>query len=321
MKKLLSLLTVLTISGTAVPTTIAASPYQKEEKLNSNINYFSQTNSLDNLSRGKRSFSWIKDRKVNFEDILAYMILHKKFNKNFKYPVSFKTNMKDSVKKLQDEIYNNKTGLLKINNKERLNLQSSKIWGHTFTNSSDKEQVFSTQAYEKIVTNTNKWNINISLKESLKFDFFVGEGSVEFTISGGYEKTETKTETLKLPSQNFKVKPNSTADVNIVLEKATYKSTGLVTFEVDMNKVLDLGPYTIKYIDEDDRIEEKNGTLTIRELIDVLWENNYNQYLKYNNNTDSIFTVDNIDNPTKAYFNIPITWNWTGNNLIVNFSN
>ncbi len=30
MKKLLSLLSVLTISGSAVPTTIAASPYQKK---------------------------------------------------------------------------------------------------------------------------------------------------------------------------------------------------------------------------------------------------------------------------------------------------
>jgi hypothetical protein len=34
MKKLLSLLSVLTISGTAVPTTITASPYQKEETFN-----------------------------------------------------------------------------------------------------------------------------------------------------------------------------------------------------------------------------------------------------------------------------------------------
>ncbi|WP_425377646.1 hypothetical protein [Spiroplasma endosymbiont of Polydrusus pterygomalis] len=34
MKKLLSLLSVLTIGGSAVPTTIAASPYQKKEKLN-----------------------------------------------------------------------------------------------------------------------------------------------------------------------------------------------------------------------------------------------------------------------------------------------
>ncbi|WP_338992236.1 hypothetical protein [Spiroplasma endosymbiont of Seladonia tumulorum] len=53
MKKLLSLLSVLTISGTAVPTTIAASPYQKEEKLNSDINY-SKTNNLKILSRSKR---------------------------------------------------------------------------------------------------------------------------------------------------------------------------------------------------------------------------------------------------------------------------
>ncbi|MBW3059460.1 hypothetical protein D6D54_08450 [Spiroplasma poulsonii] len=33
MKKILSLLSVLTISGTAIPTTIAASPYQKEENI------------------------------------------------------------------------------------------------------------------------------------------------------------------------------------------------------------------------------------------------------------------------------------------------
>ncbi|MFX4057806.1 MAG: hypothetical protein EHV01_005775 [Spiroplasma sp. hy2] len=54
MKKLLSLLSVLTISGTAVPTTIAASPYQKEETIkNSEINY-SQTNNLEKLNRNKR---------------------------------------------------------------------------------------------------------------------------------------------------------------------------------------------------------------------------------------------------------------------------
>jgi len=51
MKKLLSLLSVLTISGTAIPTTIAASPYQKNQ-LNSHINL--QTNNLENLKRNKR---------------------------------------------------------------------------------------------------------------------------------------------------------------------------------------------------------------------------------------------------------------------------
>ncbi len=55
MKKLLSLLSVLTISGTAVPTKIAASPYQKEEtKLENNKISYLQTNNLKNLNRVKR---------------------------------------------------------------------------------------------------------------------------------------------------------------------------------------------------------------------------------------------------------------------------
>ncbi|MFJ1522636.1 hypothetical protein [Spiroplasma sp. ald] len=55
MKKLLSLLSVLTISGTAVPTTIAASPYQKEEKLNRN-------------KRSESNFNEFKKRSVFFWD-------------------------------------------------------------------------------------------------------------------------------------------------------------------------------------------------------------------------------------------------------------
>ncbi|UNF62426.1 hypothetical protein [Spiroplasma poulsonii] len=54
MKKLLSLLSVLTISGTAIPTTIAASPYQKEtQNINDKIN-FSQENNLETLNEIKR---------------------------------------------------------------------------------------------------------------------------------------------------------------------------------------------------------------------------------------------------------------------------
>ncbi|WP_374696536.1 hypothetical protein [Spiroplasma endosymbiont of Polydrusus formosus] len=52
MKKLLSLLGLLTISGTLILTTIAASPYQKEEKLN-DINYL-LVNNLKNLKISKR---------------------------------------------------------------------------------------------------------------------------------------------------------------------------------------------------------------------------------------------------------------------------
>ncbi|RUO86466.1 hypothetical protein [Spiroplasma endosymbiont of Megaselia nigra] len=56
MKKLLSLLSVLTVSGSALPTTIAASPYQKQEIkiLNSDKSNYSQTNHLKILNRNRR---------------------------------------------------------------------------------------------------------------------------------------------------------------------------------------------------------------------------------------------------------------------------
>ncbi|WP_425378974.1 putative mucin/carbohydrate-binding domain-containing protein [Spiroplasma endosymbiont of Polydrusus pterygomalis] len=58
MKKLLSLLSVLTIGGSALPTTIACSSYEKEEiKLENNGIIYSQTNNLENLIRNKRSWN------------------------------------------------------------------------------------------------------------------------------------------------------------------------------------------------------------------------------------------------------------------------
>ncbi|WP_374696073.1 hypothetical protein [Spiroplasma endosymbiont of Polydrusus formosus] len=54
MKKLIGLLIILTISGAAVPTTIASSHYQKQETIkNSEIDY-QQTNNLETLNRDKR---------------------------------------------------------------------------------------------------------------------------------------------------------------------------------------------------------------------------------------------------------------------------
>ncbi len=66
MKKLLSLLSVLTISGTAIPTTIAASPYKKEEnKLEDNKVNYSHNNNLEKLNRSKRQNRGILDINEN----------------------------------------------------------------------------------------------------------------------------------------------------------------------------------------------------------------------------------------------------------------
>ncbi|MBW3059047.1 MAG: hypothetical protein CXB60_08365 [Spiroplasma poulsonii] len=63
MKKILSLLSVLTISGTAVPTTIAASPYQKEETIKNN-DIILQENNLESLKRNKKN-TWQQVTEIN----------------------------------------------------------------------------------------------------------------------------------------------------------------------------------------------------------------------------------------------------------------
>ncbi len=82
MKKLLSLLSVLTISGTALQTTIAASPYQKEEKINSDINL--KTNNLEILKRSKRenkkSFT-TQILRINYNAIEFFKDLYKILNR------------------------------------------------------------------------------------------------------------------------------------------------------------------------------------------------------------------------------------------------
>ncbi|WP_253301096.1 hypothetical protein [Spiroplasma endosymbiont of Phyllotreta cruciferae] len=92
MKKLFSLLSVLTISGTAIPTTIAASPYQKEETIkNSDISYL-KTNNLDKLNRNKREYGTGDDLEYS----------------DGKYHIIFKTPTWKEIEKLELSYTNDK---------------------------------------------------------------------------------------------------------------------------------------------------------------------------------------------------------------------
>ncbi|WP_419333861.1 hypothetical protein [Spiroplasma endosymbiont of Sarcophaga variegata] len=86
MKKLLSLLSVLTISGTAVPTTIAASPYQKEEhntETDSGVSVFYQI-----IENGKRKSIIEKIYGVNENE--SYIRFLGFDNRNNKYYINDK---------------------------------------------------------------------------------------------------------------------------------------------------------------------------------------------------------------------------------------
>ncbi|WP_253301050.1 hypothetical protein [Spiroplasma endosymbiont of Phyllotreta cruciferae] len=86
MKKLLSLLSVLTISGTTVPTTIAASPYQKDEKLNRN-------NNLEN-----KSFEELMSTDIKIEELISIV------NLNVDLDLKFDLSKKEKFSNLGDNI-------------------------------------------------------------------------------------------------------------------------------------------------------------------------------------------------------------------------
>ncbi len=96
MKKLLSLLSVLTISGTAIPTTIAASPYQKEETINNN-NY-QQSNNLIKLNRNKRENNFKVENNIYYLNGQDYVNIQE-----LPYPVT-------TIYTFYDNMYNNSNG-------------------------------------------------------------------------------------------------------------------------------------------------------------------------------------------------------------------
>ncbi|WP_425377679.1 hypothetical protein [Spiroplasma endosymbiont of Polydrusus pterygomalis] len=139
MKKLLSLLSVLTIGGSAVPTTIAASPYQKEEKLNSKINYLKNKRSInDDLNIEK------------IEKLLGYNIYFVVFNeKNY-------NELYLGCVSLGAFIYNLKESkLTKIDG-----IPNASVWSITFNKNNDvyfatQQGVYLLKSNEKIATKIN----------------------------------------------------------------------------------------------------------------------------------------------------------------------
>ncbi|HDR7590108.1 hypothetical protein BW899_24000 [Bacillus mycoides] len=127
-----------------------------------------------------------------------------------------------------------------------------------FDNKTGTDQTFKTIQFEKkfeeTSTSSTTHSVGVGLEESVKFDFFVGEGSTKFTVNYNFSKTDSitkgKEEKFILPSQSINVPANKKYEVICVLE--TKKAKANVQFNIDV-----LGnakyvynnnsPYTPKY--------------------------------------------------------------------------
>ncbi|WP_348734971.1 hypothetical protein [Spiroplasma endosymbiont of Ammophila pubescens] len=115
MKELFSLLSVLTISGSAIPTTIAVSHYQKEEtKLENNEISYLETNNLKNLNRVKR-------QEITYPILEDVLIDLRKIN--MRKPMEFQKNSLWCVAAVLKSIFDNNI----LNNKDLKEMKQEEI--------------------------------------------------------------------------------------------------------------------------------------------------------------------------------------------------
>ncbi|MEB9552329.1 ETX/MTX2 family pore-forming toxin [Bacillus cereus] len=127
-----------------------------------------------------------------------------------------------------------------------------------FDNKTGTDQTFKTVQFEKefseTATASTTHSVGTSLEESVKFDFFVGEGSAKFTVNYNFSKTDSLSTSNKikytLPSQSINVPANKKYEVICVLE--TKKAKANVQFNIDVlgnakYVYSNNSPYTPKY--------------------------------------------------------------------------
>ncbi len=213
MKKILSLLSVLTISGSAVPTTIAAKSYQKEKKLK-NIEYNEEfnTNNLENLNRVKRGNK--KDKKLkndnkqeltNENNAPSTSNTNKKCNNrgNKKCPrkneesslittKSAKERILDNIKSHSNNIFKNTNNKYKDFLRESINyFQKTKNIIHETINPYTGKPIFKIKkhnvedSYKKIPLNIEGNKVDLILNKS---NLYI-DGIITYNNGDGTEKT------------------------------------------------------------------------------------------------------------------------------------
>jgi hypothetical protein len=257
MKKLLSLLSVLTISGTAVPTTIAASPYQKEETIkNSDINYQQPENkTFSSYLEKNNNFYWWETISAlweigikNIKEYKDYLVEKLEDIKNYLLSNFDEEKLMTLENKIDSDFIQEKV----LNLKKNFNIKNNGDEVDIYFSISHREMTF------PMVFKYNHWNssyhmIDINIEKinpsEYKYIQFIprhNNDSIHTYVSWGndrfYGKTinealNEKSYELKYFIKNTKVENNDDSikkNLNINLQHGSYKD-GLAWIDVDQS--------------------------------------------------------------------------------------
>ncbi|WP_253301343.1 ETX/MTX2 family pore-forming toxin [Spiroplasma endosymbiont of Phyllotreta cruciferae] len=293
MKKLLSLLSVLTISGSTMSNVIANKPYLITAYEN-NLRYeILPPTSVKNLITTFMN-------KIETNDNFDYWIGTADYDTQWRFK----------------ELTENKTGNLYTKNMTAISDNVVQTFEDNYTNNSSSSQTFQTQSYSKTIGNTNSFTISlnesVSFNTSFDFLFFNSSINVDMNSSQTWDKTTTTEETVTAPSQSFIVSPNSKGTVEYIIRQGTYNSNGIIRYYEQLDFKF-ASPYW-----KTKGGKEVYSLINLVDMIKIIGTK-YRDMLSMDYKGNCVWSVDNVDNPTVIIFSIPITWNSQGGKLDVTF--
>ncbi|MCL8209544.1 ETX/MTX2 family pore-forming toxin [Spiroplasma attinicola] len=317
MKKILSLITSLTLTASTItPIAILASQKTNTNLKNQDIEEH-WSNSFENLVK------MINTKYTNWKNLEANSQIDTIINTQISnyYKTAFDQQMGTirswEMKPIDDE-------------------QILWTFSDTFRNDSNHEQLYNSESYTKEITNTHTFTLSlaetysktISLNAGFKIPF-LGDGELNgsaesqatFEISEGKQWSDSKTEkvSVKAPSQTIKASAHSALKVLYIIKQGVYASKGIVNFEVQ-KKDLDAKNFLIPhfYFKTDGSFQSSIWEKwSVLDIVNTLKELGYLNQLKNNSTQYSVVTVDDIENPNNFYLNLPIAWKSQGGQIEV----
>lgn len=215
--------------------------------------------------------------------------------------------MTDAVNSVYTEYMYKKTAFIYALSDSTRPIPNTKTISEAFSNLFEQEEEKQTIKRSQNITKTDNTSWKKEKNATLKLSFTVPFlGTLELSDERGEESeggTSTETsKTFTYWTQKIKVPPKSNSVVTSAIDYGKEKIYGMSRFVINLNGKIKTRPYI-----------KSNGTVgrwgfTIRNMLAVLCQMGYKEWLSQDYKKFSVITTDNPVSPTWVTLNIPLSW-------------
>lgn len=312
MKKLL-LIGTITLTGSGIANSFAETKIMLDQKEINNNSLYNKLNTYSN---------WKEDSfaPINLENIVWN--LNKDFYWNkltlnsqrywFRFWGGEQEALTEAVKHFLDTGIKNNRAILEQYDTKLVGSTPEPKYEETLNNYSDSPQKLLTRSqtysYTDTYTFSHKWTHTVNVKTEFNFSFFK-KFELNYTYSDEKQvtNTHTETQTLQYSGQTYEVPPHHQGKFERIIYSKNYENNGILRFNVPIDKqgiFVDSASTYVKYFPQ----KLVYPWYSARDVVNILKNNGFKDYLIKGTaaNKNSVITVDNINNPSLVWINVPL---------------